>query len=259
MATPRSTCRAPCRRWRWTLAASPERIARGAHIALTTCVACHATNGQLPLSGGINLTDDLPLPLGMLVPPNLTPGGPLKDWTDGEIAQAIRNGLHQNGRPLVMPTEFLRNLSDEDVASLVVFLRSQPTIQNETPALNPSPLLAFFFGAGLANIGEPPVVGAVAAPPKQPDAAYGAYIVSYQDCRTCHGADLNGSPGGLTPPAPSIRAYAQAWTPEQFAETMRTGIDPAGHAIRAPMPWQMIGQMDDVELNALYLYIRSLE
>jgi hypothetical protein len=64
---------------------------------------------------------------------------------------------------------------------------------------------------------------------------------------------------GLTPPARSVRAYAQSWTPEQFAETMRTGVDPAGHAIRPSMLWQMIGQMDDVEVNALYLYIRSLE
>jgi hypothetical protein len=38
---------------------------------------------------------------------------------------------------------------------------------------------------------------------------------------------------------------------------MRTGVDPGGHAIREPMPWQMIGQMDDVELAALYHYLRS--
>jgi mono/diheme cytochrome c family protein len=238
-------------------AATPERIARGAHLARTTCVACHATNGQLPLSGGIDLGSHSPVPIGVLVPPNLTPGGPLKDWSDGEIVQAIRNGRHQNGRTLLMPTESLRNLGDEDVAALVAFLRSQPAVQRETPPLAPSPLLAFFFGAGLAEVGTVPVTSPVAAPPKEATAAYGAYIVSYQDCRSCHGADLNGSAGGLAPPAPSARAFAQAWTVEQFIQTMRTGVDPSGHTIQEPMPWQMIGQMDDVELAALYHYLRS--
>lgn len=240
-------------------AATPDRIARGAHLARTTCVACHATDGQLPLSGGIDLSSHSPVPIGRLVPPNLTPSGPLKDWSDTQIAQAIRNGLHKNGRTLLMPTESLRNLSDDDLAALIAFLRSQPPVQNQTPALSPSPLLAFFFGAGLAELSTPPMTQPVAAPPHAPTAAYGAYIVSYQDCRSCHAVDLNGSAGGLAPPAPSARAFARAWTLEQFMQTMRTGVDPGGHAIQEPMPWQMIGQMDDVELTALYLYLRSTD
>src|SRR5215218_1633061 len=84
-------------------AANQQRIDRGAHLARTTCVACHATDGQLPLSGGIDLSSHSPVPVGRIVPPNLTPGGPLKDWSDEEIAQAIRNGLHKNGRTLLMP------------------------------------------------------------------------------------------------------------------------------------------------------------
>jgi mono/diheme cytochrome c family protein len=240
-------------------AATPARLARGEHLALTTCVACHATNGQLPLSGGVDLSSHSPVPIGSITPPNLTPGGPLKDWSDTDIAQAIRNGRHKDGRTLLMPTETLRKLSDEDVASLVVFLRSQPAVQHDTAPLSPSPLLAFVFGAGLAELGTPPVVGPVAAPPKEPSAKYGAYVIGYQDCRSCHGEALNGSPGGLGPAAPSARGFARAWTLEQFIQTMRTGVDPGGHAIQEPMPWQMIGHMDDVELAALYHYLRSTE
>ena len=99
--------------------------------------------------------------------------------------------------------------------------------------------------------------GPVGAPPREPTAAYGAYVISYQDCAVCHGADLNGSAGGLTPPAPNIRAIARAWTLEQFVTTMRTGVNPNGHKLQPPMPWQMIGQMDDVELAALYHYLRA--
>lgn len=238
--------------------ASPARLARGEHLARSTCVACHTTGGELPLSGGIDLSVDSPLPIGSLTPPNLTPGGPLKDWSDEEIVQAIRNGLHQNGRVLLMPTEVLRNLSDEDIASLVVFLRSQPTVANETQPIYVSPVLAMFVGAGLAPVGEKPVVEPVVAPAKAPTVEYGGYILSYQDCQSCHGPDLNGSPGGLGPAAPSVRAFLKNWTAEQFIQTMRTGVDPGGHLIQPPMPWKMIGQMDDDELTALYLYIRNM-
>jgi mono/diheme cytochrome c family protein len=101
------------------------------------------------------------------------------------------------------------------------------------------------------------VVGPVAAPPRAPSAAYGAYIADYQDCRSCHGAALTGSAGGLGPPSPNARAFARAWTLEQFIATMRTGVDPDGRPVQEPMPWRNVGQMDDDELAALYLYLRS--
>jgi hypothetical protein len=56
-----------------------------------------------------------------------------------------------------------------------------------------------------------------------------------------------------------VRSFVNAWTLEQFIQTMRTGFDPGGHHIQAPMPWQMIGQMDDVELAALYHYLRGMK
>lgn len=237
--------------------ASPERLARGAHLARTVCAACHTTNGELPLSGGVDLSSHSPLPIGVLVPPNLTPAGAIATWSDLEIAQAIRNGRHRSGRALLMPTESLRSLSDEDLASLVVYLRSQPPVQNATPPVAISPVLAMVFGAGLAEPVTPPVAGPVVAPPREPSVAYGAYIADYQDCRTCHGAALTGSSGGLGPAAPNARAFAKAWTLEQFISTMRTGVDPDGRPVQETMPWKTIGQMDDDELAALYIYLRS--
>jgi mono/diheme cytochrome c family protein len=236
-----------------------EPVIRGEHLAVVVCASCHSTTGQLPLSGGKNLSADSPLPIGTLVPPNLTPGGELQDWSDGEIARAIHDGIDRHARTLLMPVGSLRNLSDEDLAAIIAYLRSQPAVQNDTPPVNPSPLLAFFFGAGLAGQLHFPPTGSVAAPPHAPTAEYGAYIVSYHDCRTCHGADLNdGNAGGLGVPAPSARAIVAGWSLDQFIQTMRTGVDPGGHAIQPPMAWQAYGQMDDVELTALYTYLRSL-
>jgi mono/diheme cytochrome c family protein len=89
-------------------AASPDRLARGAHLAQTTCVACHTTNAQLPLSGGNDLSGDSPVPIEALVAPNLTPSGPLQEWSDGAIAQAIRNGLHIEQIARYIKTRFTR-------------------------------------------------------------------------------------------------------------------------------------------------------
>jgi mono/diheme cytochrome c family protein len=238
---------------------TPERIARGEHLARTTCVACHSTNYSVPLSGGNDLQNDLPLPLGVLYPPNLTPAGELQQWSDADIVQIIRNGIHKNGRMTLMPADALRNLSDEDVASLVAYIRSQPPVEHKTPPLSLTPLAAFMFGAGLVPDLPKPVEGPVVAPPKAPTEEYGAYVFSYQDCRACHGADLNGSKGGIGPDTPSARAFIHAWTEEQFIQSMRTGVDPGGHQIQAPMPWKMIGEMDDVELAALYRYIKAMK
>ena len=126
-----------------------------------TCAACHSESGELPLSGGPDLSGHSPLPVGVIVPPNLTPGGPIADWSDEEIAQIIRNGLNRDGRTTLMPTESLRHLSDADIAALIAYLRSQPPVQHETPPTMPSPLLAVFFGAGLVGADvRRPVLGA---------------------------------------------------------------------------------------------------
>jgi len=121
-----------------TVARTPEQIARGEHLAATVCAACHNPDGELPLSGGKNLSEDAGLPLGDLYPPNLTPAGEIATWTDGEILRAIREGTHKAGRPLTMPVQRLRNLSDTDAQALVAYLRSQPAVQNDVSPNNPS-------------------------------------------------------------------------------------------------------------------------
>jgi mono/diheme cytochrome c family protein len=236
--------------------ATPEQLERGEELANFLCSACHSVQGAPPLSGGKNLAEDIGLPLGDIYPPNLTPGGDLANWTDGEILRAIREGTGKNGKPLAMPVANLKNLSDEDVQAIIAYLRSQPPIQNPTPALRPTLLSLIMVGANLFDYRAEPVPGPVRAPRLGPSAEYGEYLVRISDCRDCHGPDLSGGKPPA-PPGPNLRSVA-FWTQEQFITAMRTGKTPGGYPMKPPMPWKQIGTLDDVELEALYEYLRAL-
>ena len=243
------------------VAGTPEQIARGEHLATTFCASCHSTTNTLPLTGGVDLGRDFPLPLGSFWTVNLTPAGPLKDWTDGQIFNAIRNGVDPAGRGLfVMSNVRGRHLSDADIEAVIAYLRSQPAAGAPTPEPpdQPSFLGLVMRGAGLLPDSAPPTTAAVTAPAKAPTAEFGAYILSYQDCRDCHGEDLSGGvEGQLAPIGPSLY-LVKGWTRGQFIDTLRTGVDPSGHELSSQMPWRNIGRMDDDELTAVYEYLLSL-
>jgi mono/diheme cytochrome c family protein len=243
------------------IAGTSAQVARGQHLANTFCASCHSPTNDLPLIGGVDLGQDLALPLGSFVSVNLTPAGPLQHWSDGEIFRIIRNGIDPDGRWLmVMAGVRGRNLSDEDIQAVIAYLRSQPAVENPTPQPpdRPNLLGLIMLGAGLIPQGAPPTGAVITAPPKSPTAGYGEYILSYQDCRDCHGEDLRGGvEGQLAPIGPNL-AVVKGWTLEQFITTLRTGVDPSGHILADTMPWRNIGRMDDEELTAVYAYLTAL-
>jgi mono/diheme cytochrome c family protein len=239
-----------------TIAATPSRIARGRAIADSYCGGCHAPEG--PLSGGLELAGHLPLPIGSFVSSNLTPIGLLSGWSDGEIFRAIRNAVDAHGRWLIiMSYTNAGRLSDDDIDAVIAYLRSLAPagVETRNPPDRLNLLGLVMLGAGLLPGGNPVLTGVVGAPPKAPTAAYGAYVLSYQDCRVCHGADLRGGvKGQLAPIGPDLDIVA-GWTLGQFIATLRTGVDPQGHAIGPEMPWRQIGKLDDDELSAVYQYL----
>ncbi|MEO7909749.1 MAG: c-type cytochrome [Roseiflexaceae bacterium] len=244
------------------VAGTPEQIARGTKLA-NTCVGCHSTNGQLPLAGQ-NFAEDGP-PVGTLYATNLTPGGELKDWTDGEIVRAIREGIHKNGRPLViMPAGSFHGMSDADVQSLVAFLRSQPAAPANPPTnINLIGALLVTISNGAILSAQPPITGAVSAPPEGPTAEYGGYLISsVGGCRDCHGANLAGGvPSDNGPPAgPTLTTVGQRWSEAGFIKAMRTGVKPDGVAFSEEMPWQTVNAFaSDDDLKALYAHLQTLQ
>jgi mono/diheme cytochrome c family protein len=241
------------------VAGTPEQITRGQHLANMLCVACHSSDGSLPLSGGRDIGTDSPLPIGSFWSINLTPAGPLKDWSDGEILRALREGVDKDNHPLlVMSSNSVRYLSEEDKQAVIAYLRSQPAVARETgsPADQPNLLAAILLSAGVITF-QPPVNAPATAPARGETAEYGKYIVSFGDCVGCHGENLAGGTSPIAPHGPNLR-LVQGWTRAQFISTLRTGTDPSGHVLSELMPWKFVGRLDDDELGALYTYLKSL-
>ena len=120
---------------------TPERIARGSYLfnTLAGCVSCHSEReGNLltmPVKegtegeGGEVFNQKLGFP-GSYTAKNLTPFH-LGTWTDGEIFRAITSGVSKDGHPLfpIMPYQRYRQMSDEDLAAVIVYLRSLPAVR----------------------------------------------------------------------------------------------------------------------------------
>lgn len=247
---------------------TPEQIASmGRKAAL--CAECHSTGGKPPLDGAkdnfLAGPDGPPFPMGVVQPPNLTPSGPLKDWTDGEIIRAIREGVHKSGRPLIiMPSEIFHNMSDADVTALVAYLRSQPAVDHPTPDTNLSVIAAILIGTGAPfQTNQPPITQPIIAPAPGVNAEYGKYLVSTMGCQACHGQDLaGGTPSDNGPPAgPNLTVLIPTWTEAQFLTTIKTGTDPKGKALDAEqMPWKAFSAgLTDDELKAIFANLKTLK
>src|SRR5947209_6415367 len=123
--------------------------------------------------------------LPWLVAPNITPDGETGAgaWTDDMLARAIREGIGHDGRALfpVMPYTSYRSMSDEDLASVVVYLRSVEPVRNPLPESEiPFPV------SKLINSAPEPLTETVAEPDRSNPVKYGEYVVRVGDCAGCH-------------------------------------------------------------------------
>jgi mono/diheme cytochrome c family protein len=200
------------------------------------------------------------MPIGRFLAANLTPAGELKRWSDGQIFRAIRNSIDNQGRWLmIMSFTNASNLSDEDIRAVIAYIRSVPAAGRLTPSPPDqfNPLGIALLALGFLPGGHPVRVDSIEAPPKAATAEYGQYILSYQDCRACHGANLRGGvpSNAVTLVGPSLE-IVRSWTPAQFIATLRTGVDPYGHELDSNrMPRRELGKMDNEELEAVYRYV----
>src|SRR5262249_13735084 len=174
---------------------TPERRSRGEYLVrnVSDCIGCHAEHDWsahdaplLPNTLGagqdMNMLKGLP---GKVYAPNITPDAETGagSWSDDQLARAIREGIGHDGRALfpLMPYMDLRHMSDEDLASVIVYLRSLPPVHKQQPPRE----LIFRVKSLTRNVPEPldaPVPEAdVSTPEKR-----GKYLVTIAGCRDCH-------------------------------------------------------------------------
>lgn len=120
---------------------SDARLERGRYLVedVAACFHCHSEHDLNdptgPVKAGMKGAGwEMPIPeLGSVVAPNITPDPEtgIGSWTDDEIARAIQEGVNKQGKALfpMMPYMNFRNLDDEDLASVVVYLRSIPAVK----------------------------------------------------------------------------------------------------------------------------------
>ncbi len=240
-----------------TVAGTPEQVERGRTIA-RTCAGCHSPNADFPLVGQ-DFAANGP-PLGTLWAPPLT-ASHFSEWSDGEIARAVREGVHKSGRSLlIMPAEALRQMSDEDVSALIAFIR---THDPETP---PAPETRLSLsGALLLNVApfqtaREPLSGPVDAPERGPTAEYGDYLLSVSGCRDCHGGNLAGVPPDPNgpPPGPNLTGVGTSYSEEQFIALFRSGMRADGQPLGPGMEWRDYELYTDDDFRAMYAYFQEL-
>ena len=133
-----------------TAPTSPEAIARGKYLVhhVTGCVACHSpVRTDQPgepyieekLGAGRVWEKDPSYPDWEIIAPNITPDKDtgLGNWSDGEIARAIREGVSKDGRPLfpMMPFQtYAATLSDDDTLAIIAYLRTLAPQSNKLAA-----------------------------------------------------------------------------------------------------------------------------
>ncbi|HEX6186497.1 MAG TPA: c-type cytochrome [Pyrinomonadaceae bacterium] len=260
---------------------TPARLERGRYIVESTahCFQCHSDvdyskPGAQPKPGkkgaGAVFAED-----GMewLVAPNITPDVETGagSWTDEQLARAIREGIGHDGRRLfpVMPYMNFRNMSDEDLASVITYIRSIEPVRNKLPKTQiPEPAKA-------AVPPHEPIVTQVSGPVPYNQLARGQYMVTLGNCVTCHtpmtpqgqpmmkmafagGFHLKGSWGdvysaNITPDPTGISYYDEAL----FIRTMRTGHVGA-RKLNYVMPTGYFKNMTDDDLKAIFAYLRTL-
>ena len=227
------------------------------------CAECHGADGR-----GIAVVDGSD---GMYVKsPNITrgPGGVVADYNEGDWVRAIRHGVNPKAHALfLMPSEEYNRLSDNDFAALVAYVRTLPPVPGDAAVMRLPTVVRALYGVGVIRDAaekidhRKPPTRAVAAAVSAEHGAYVAYM-----CIGCHGPDLSGGKiAGAPPdwpPAANLTAgaaMARYDDADKFVAMMRTGKRPDGSSVNPVMPFASLRNLNDVDLKALYLYLKTLD
>jgi mono/diheme cytochrome c family protein len=255
----------------------PGSLERGKYLvqSVVACGNCHLQRGpqgeplfDKGLSGGMQFDE----PAFKAYAANITPDPKtgIGKWTDAQLARAIREGVRPDNSMIgpPMPIEFYRNMSDEDLASIIAYLRAQPAVANVVPKSKYDVPLPASYG---------PPVKAVQTPSRKEPVRYGKYLADIGHCMECHtprndkgmlqmasvgtGGHVFKGPWGqsvsrnLTPHETGLNG----WTDAQISRAVREGVNREGQPYNPPMGFPFYRNITDSDMAALIAYLRSLK
>ncbi|GAA4358663.1 hypothetical protein GCM10023185_24590 [Hymenobacter saemangeumensis] len=264
-----------------TIVSTPERVAHGEKLVAASCADCHVDPKTGNLSG--QLLRDLPKEFGNIYSANITrdQAHGIGSWTDAQVVTLLRTGIGPDGRFRIIMPSFV-HMSDDDVASIVAFLRSDHNWTKANPAPSHAQEPSFLSKALVNTVMKPaPMPSAIITEPVPTDAvALGRYlVVGRYKCYDCHSADFKTnnnlepekSEGYLAGGNKMLNLQQQTvvtrnltmdpetglgdWTPEQFAQAVRFGMSPHG-PLAYPMP--KYSRLTDAEASAIWAYLQKV-
>ena len=242
-----------------TVEAKPERLIpmqqasleEGQRLLFTrACTECHGTDLR-----GTKFAD-VPPKVATLYAPNLTVIA--KEATDQQLAQAIRQGIGHDGRPLiVMPSESYANFTDAETTALIKAIRAVPVGGERSPPLKLGPIGRIGVAAGEFKTAPELIEEYAAAMPADlgPKYAAGRHI-ALTVCSGCHGPSLSGRE-----PQPGLKApdlsVAGAYDLPAFTKLMREGVPPNRRPLkmRTNVSQKSFSHFTDEEIGALHSYL----
>jgi mono/diheme cytochrome c family protein len=270
--------------------ATAARIERGEYLAnaVAGCMDCHSKRDWSKFSGpvvpgtkgsgGERFDQSVGFP-GVYFSRNITPAG-IGRYSDGELYRVITTGVTKEGRAMfpVMPYPYYGKMDDEDIYSLIAYLRSIPAIENEVPDSESD----FPMSVILNTI---PSKGTPSPRPDPVDkVAYGKYVVNTAGCIECHtqadkgqikvelafsgGRDFAFPDGSIVRSSnitPDPETGIGKWTEEYFIQRFKMYADSS--YTPAPvnpgeyntiMPWTMYCNMKEEDLSAIFTYLQTV-
>lgn len=251
-----------------------ELLDRGAYLmnTIVACGNCHTPMG--PEGPGPELAGGLPfeLPGFTSYAANITPDPEtgIGDWSDEELARAIREGVDRDGTLLapVMPAEFYQHLSDRDLAAIIAYLRQVEPVRNEVPETEFEMELPPAWVEPVASVPEPDYDDPV---------AYGAYLAEIGHCMECHTPrddqghldfDRLGAGGQIFPgpwgesASPNITPHPKVgigeWSDAEIKRAITQGISRNGQKLQPPMGFAYYAGISDEDMDALIAWLRTV-
>lgn len=262
---------------------TPTRVERGRKIAHLLCYDCHYNPATNRLSG--HGLPEMPKVFGKIYSHNITGDktNGIGGWTDGEIMYFLRTGVHKNNEyvPPYMPK--FPNVSEEDVQSIVAYLRSDDSLVapcNAPDTAEEPSLLATFLGNFVFKPLPYPTT-TIPDPPANNAVAVGKYwTTGVIGCYQCHSADFKTNDEMV--PEKSVGFFGGGnqmndamgnpiytanitmepehgigkWTKDMFLHALRDGIRPNNTALRYPMA--RFPELTDSEIVCIYEYLKTV-